>query len=684
MLLGLLLLYLAFVLFSNRALFFSAFDEPYWKDRFEHSQWSLPLSSRVIGDDGLYLYEGYRLIRGGNPVQSNAETPPLGKYFIGASVLTFRNGHIYGFITTSLLLAVFYALARRLTKHKLLSIAATLLLATDPLITDQFPLTMLDSLQALFLLGFLLVATHTPKRPGVHAFVLGVMLGGFSSVKFPALAPVVAAVGIVYLRMVHRRLRIVLPFIAGAAVVYLGSYLPYFLSGHTLLEWVRVQKWIVRFYYPTKLEPTYFSALINLLSGQYQNIFSREWSAAAHWSISWPAITVLAVTGGIRLFTDKRRRPEWIAAAGSAAGLLVFFCLIPFWTRYFVVLLPLLYLISTYALRKLNTKLVPAFMGVLLIGNAAAGIPSFFPTPEPTLRQIAFNWEHRYFRDIYQDIDPEGKTRLTRTAFYTTAMNAMYDAEIESVRIRLPDMSYSRFTQNQAVPVEVTYYTRSLGSFTETPVLHFRKTNGRWHLLWDWDLLIRDFHPELRLVTTVNPAKRGTIYASDKKPLAEDAMRPFIWITPGKVRAADEEEMLLLLEQLFDNRLTKLMINQRVVGNTLPDRPVPIGTITHASDDIRIAALRAYPAVTVTEALTRITYPNNVVDIGDVSNSVYPECCSHLYSTTTYDGISGVEKDKNDILKGLSGGSLVLTDADGSIVRTLLSPEKQNGSDTEP
>src|SRR3990167_8189705 len=136
--------HLALVLFTNRAVFFSKFDEVYWKDKYEHSQWKLPLSVRTLGDDGLYLYEGFRLIHGGDPTLLNAEVPPLGKYLIGLSILLFGNGHWYGFIVNASVIFLVYLLTKNMF--------VTALVATDPLITSQFPLTMLDSLQLMFLL----------------------------------------------------------------------------------------------------------------------------------------------------------------------------------------------------------------------------------------------------------------------------------------------------------------------------------------------------------------------------------------------------------------------------------------------------------------------------------------------------------------------------------------------------
>ncbi|MCL5435098.1 MAG: hypothetical protein M1405_01790, partial [Patescibacteria group bacterium] len=40
--------------YFNRNYFSEKYDVSYWKDRFEHSQWQLPLSNRIIGDDGLF------------------------------------------------------------------------------------------------------------------------------------------------------------------------------------------------------------------------------------------------------------------------------------------------------------------------------------------------------------------------------------------------------------------------------------------------------------------------------------------------------------------------------------------------------------------------------------------------------------------------------------------------------
>src|SRR5688572_26338485 len=124
LLIALLAVHLGLILYTNRALYTSRFDPVYWKDKYEQSQWKLPLSVRTLGDDGLYLYEGYRIVHGEDPTLLNAEVPPLGKYLIGASIVLFGNGHLYGFVILLLVLIAFYILATRLLNDITVALAA--------------------------------------------------------------------------------------------------------------------------------------------------------------------------------------------------------------------------------------------------------------------------------------------------------------------------------------------------------------------------------------------------------------------------------------------------------------------------------------------------------------------------------------------------------------------------------
>ena len=674
-----LLVHLGLIVWTNRALFTQRFDELYWKDKYEHSQWKLPLSQRTIGDDGLYLYEGYRLSDGADPTLLNAEVPPLGKYIIGASVRVFQNGHIFGILTYAAVLCVFFLLARQLLSSTAHAVLLTALLALDPLLTSQATLTMLDSLQLLFLLLFLLLLA---KR--AHPATLGVVVGLFAETKFGILAPILLGIGGFALWKEHKKIKPLLLFFFAAALSYVLPYLRFFTLGHSPLDWLKVQKWIVAFYAHGNLTPTMGAAAAALLWGHTQNIFSRLWEPILEWSPVWSVVTIASF--GALFFKrtpaqGQHARSAWTYVAACAILIFLFFLVIPFWTRYLLLLLPLLYLgFGALVHKHIHRRAGVALFGVLLAINAFSSLRILFPTPERTVGQFVYEWEHGFFQDMYETTTNEVKLQTTREAFRKVGLTAYHGGEIESVEIAIGQARWSHTQTRQEVPITITYITRNLGAFTEARLLPVVREDGRWRIPWQWPLLISGFTESARLTTVINPARRGSIVGSDNKPLAEDTSGYLVWVTPGEIDKTHEEELLATLETLFGGRMPKVALHQRIVGNSLPHLAIPIGVLPYPKTDPNVAILLAMPGASLTDALARVTHPNNVVDIGELKNSAFSECCSYLYTTTTYDGASGGEKERNAELKGYNGGRLVLMNKDGGTIRIILEKEKLDGT----
>lgn len=674
-----LFLHFALILFTNRVLFLSRFDETYWKDRYEHSQWKLPLSTRTLGDDGLYLYEGYRLIRGGDPTVSNAEVPPLGKYVIGLSILLFGNGHAYGFLVTAAALFTFFLLAKTVLKSAGLTLAATTLVALDPLITSQFTLSMLDSLQLWFAtLTLLLVAWNRP-------FLAGLGLGFFSQTKIPVFTPALFSVGVWVFWQHATRLRSVVAFAAGTVLAYLLPYASYFRLGHSLSDWLTVQKWIINFYRMSSLAPNRASILSALIIGRVQNLFTHRWDTINEWSPLWPLITLGGVAGFTGALTKVKSAAfrRVVPICGFTFFALLVYSLIPFWTRYLVMVLPFLYLGMLLFLRKrLSEQTVTLILTVCIIVNGAAASRTLFPTPQAVVAQFVYDWQNGFFSDMYEHLSPATKT-VSREAFHRFGRELYVQGEIESVAIDVVKPQWSRWRSPQTVKVAVTYVTRHLGPFTEEKTLPVVKESGRWRIPWQWDLLITGLKEQYQLHTSVIPAKRGSILASDKTKLGEDVESYLIWVTPKLVDPSREESMLKLLESLFDHRVTAVALHQRLVGNSIPDIPIPLGVVQKPLEEEDRKELLRYPGLALTPHLGRRHRPSTIVTVGDVWNSQYFECCSLLYTTTTYDGKDGVEKERNSELKGYNGGKLVLRDAHGKIIRTILDLPKRDGKDVQ-
>lgn len=683
---ALLATYIVLIIYANRALLTTKFDQGYWQNRYEQSQWRLPLSDRVIGDDGLYLFEGYRLIHGGDPTSANAEMPPVGKYFIGASILLFGNGHIYGLLSTTLLLIATYLLAKTLLKETFPALLTTTLLATDPLITNQFTLTMMDALQATLMVAYLTLIfrlSSIQKNKGMLIVFSGVILGLFSATKLPVLTPLVLATGLWYIWVETKKVRYAGLLLLGTIAGYVLPYTVYFLRGNTIIDWLKIQKWIITFYRQSNIPPTWGSSITTLLTGSYQNLFSHLWERAGEWTPVWGVFFLMALAFGVLWIRNRKKYLSMTLTLGLLFTIIGVFAIIPFWIRYLVVVLPLLYIAGTALLTRLTPKMQFLCITVFLTVNIVASLHVLFPPATATVNQFIYHADHRLFADLYEDLTLDAKRNWSREEFARTGLTAMADGEIEHIEIKPVDVTpYGRLSSPQYLTADATFYTRRLGSFTRKISVPFVREDNRWRIPWRWDMLIPDFSSDTKLETIVDEARRGSIVGSDKKPLAEDIRGVIAWVTPGAM--PEEEKVIALLETVLDGRIPKVAIHQRIVGNVLPNTPVPIGTIPHPIDDPNIVALSGLSGVTLTPAYTRITYPNNVVDIGSLENTAFSECCTYLYSTTNYDGISGVEKIKNAELKGTNGGTLVIKNREGFIIDTLIAVTKKDGTNEQP
>ncbi|MFZ5845392.1 MAG: glycosyltransferase family 39 protein [Patescibacteria group bacterium] len=676
---------LTLILYTNRALFFSKFDAVYWKDKYEHSQWKLPLSVRTLGDDGLYLYEGWRLIHGEDPTTLNAEVPPLGKYLIGATLLSFGNGHWYGFFTTLLAVASLGLLAAALFKNTAWALVAAALFLLDPLLANQFTLTMLDSLQLLFaiLCFWALHRIMTHPRPGWERLVfLGVTFGLFAATKAPIFSPFLGLVVTGFLWLKTRRPIFILIFAGSAALTYLIPYLPYFLLGHSLREWLGVQKWIWEFYRHVSVAPNWGSAITTLLFNRYQNLFSGAWETAAEWSVIWPAIAIMSLTGLVS-YRRQSKNLTGLAIASFSILALVFLSVIPFWTRYLLMIVPFLYLGATFWLRRLSPALASLIISLLLVLNFLSSIPILFPTPEASVKQFIYDWRYGFFRDMYEQLTRGTRAKMDRQSFHRFGLKTFNEAQIEAVAIDLVAPRFGRWANQQVIKLRITYFTRDLGPFSEEKELTVIKEDGRWRIPWQWDYLIGGLSPETHLETTLIPAKRGAVIASDKIRLAEDVPSVLIWVTPGEIDKSREEAMFKKIEGLFEGKVAAIALHQRTVGNTLADLPMPLGVVPFSPDPKLLQELKSFPGIKLTPKATRIYRPSTTIDVGRMANSQYFECCSLLYSTTTYDGTRGMEKEKNDLLKGYYGGTLVIKDQRGNVIRTIFDLPKQDGRDVQ-
>ena len=677
---------LLFTFYSQRGYYTQTFNADYWKDKYDQSPWQLPLSTRPVGDDGLYLYQGHAMMHGADPSLLSAEVPPLGKYLIGFFTVFLRYPALYGIFVGALTLFVFYFLCQRILKSTNWSLFTTLLFALDPLFINQWHLTMLDNLYLFFILLVFLLLTFIPNSSKNKTILLtsaiGLALGLMAETKAPLFVPHLFLItGFVLFK--YKKIRYSLFVAAGFVAGYLLPYTYYFYLGHSFAEWVQVQKYIVRFYIDGSLQANYGSALTALMTGYIQNLFSHEWNRISEWSPAWILFTVSSF-GIIFLSLLKTKKklsfPNelkiWVVLST------VTLCVLPFWSRYLLIILPFLILCFSFALKSTKVKIVSK--GLVTFSAVLSLITFFlflFPTPKNAATQFQYNLEHGFFSDIYFSTNNLDRKNLGWQEFNKKGLTLLEEGEIEKIKMSHINTHWSRFKARQNLPISLTFTTRHLGSFMSASTMTFVKDSGVWKIVWEWDDFIKGASQDSHLLTKTDEARRGSLLNSNGVVLASDLEGTLISVIPNKLDQSRENELFSLLQNLFPKKIGTVFLNQRIRFNRSGNLPISIGVLSHNPDQKLLDTLTSFPGVILEPHFTRMTNAKEAPqEIGILTNSLYEECCSYNYTTTSYDGTTGLEKKYNKELKGINGGSLKLIMPDGT-QKILIERVKRDGKD---
>ncbi|HWY80128.1 MAG TPA: hypothetical protein VNW29_07260 [Candidatus Sulfotelmatobacter sp.] len=369
------ILQLFFRIYSYRNDYLTQYNASYWKERFENSQWSNKpacsnldphvnpytciwddrwyenhkndlnaqyLKKNSIGDDGLYTYAGWAYIHGKDPTTLNAEIPPFGKYLIGLSEIIFNNQNIFALISSLFVLVAFYLLNTVLFKDKVLAFIPVVLFSFDPLFYTQLNTTMLDALYLGLL--FLIFYFFLRRQFIVSAIFLGLMTATKSPVSTFVLISLVTLFYIFLTKQKHV-LKQYFVSLSVAIIVFILTYLKYFLEGHSLKAFLGVQKWIITFY---------LHGAKGSLITPWEMIITGKWHTwwgtyipFSLWHVGWWLITPLSM---LAIYIMIRRR-HTRSMSLIAIWLIAYFSmlsLIPTWPRYLLLVLPFMYNFSIW------------------------------------------------------------------------------------------------------------------------------------------------------------------------------------------------------------------------------------------------------------------------------------------------------------------------------------------------
>lgn len=308
-----------------------------------------------IPDEFVYSFAAGSLLKGVSPILVNPETPPLGKYLIGLSIIIFNNEHTLTLFFGIGSLFILYFISKQVFSSSLLALLPVSLLSFEPLFLNQLRITpLLDIVQLFFLLCFFLFFNiANGKKNYLRYFILAnIMLGGFISVKYFGVGVTVfgAVIVVLLLRKEFKRIIYYLVTSVIAPIILLAMYIQVLLSGYTLSAFLGIQKWIFFYNQGHVTKPFTFFPLF--LINRWYAWWNDSILSDAQWQITWPLsfislVFVLWIYIRYAAFRNKALDIilTWVVLY---IGLLQIGYVS---ARYFVLLLPPLFIVMIFGLR---------------------------------------------------------------------------------------------------------------------------------------------------------------------------------------------------------------------------------------------------------------------------------------------------------------------------------------------
>ena len=306
-----------------------------------------------VPDEVVFSYAGGKLIRGENPILIIPDAPPLGKYLIGLSTVIFNNDSIATLLSAVLSLVVLYLLSFQIFKNKTIALLPAFFLSFEPIFKNQLIYTpLLDIFQLVFILScfYFFNKGVMGKKMFLYFALASIFLGLFIATKFFVTGFVIIASFFMVLlynkdMKIMFKLALTLPI---SLFILLASYLRVFAFGYPLNKFLGIQKWVFLYHNSFLILPFSVWPLL-LLDKWYVWFGDKSVISDGQWSITWPIITIASIITII--FYLLKKVPKNINLEIVIAWFVLYILFMStgqVFSRYFVILIPFLYIISVY------------------------------------------------------------------------------------------------------------------------------------------------------------------------------------------------------------------------------------------------------------------------------------------------------------------------------------------------
>jgi len=329
---------LGIVLWNLRWTLVYKFDSTYWENYYYESQWNVANSKRVIPDEGVYRYIGYRLVNGENPFNIDYWVPPFGKYWYGFGAKYLNNPYLISIGWYLISIALMALIANMVVKDREKKWMMIYLMAFNPLVVFQISQTMLDLPQMVCFLAQAVFLLRFEKNKKIYEVILaGLFLGLMAGTK-PAYF--VSMIGLVDLWWIYKfgGIRKILFFIGSVVMGYLVAYTCYFVAHPNPVPFIRLHDKIIAFQKGNGGSHDVFNIFRTIFLNRYKGFWigGREITMEG-WSPLLPIGLITMIVGFIK---QKNIQLKYFGLVGM--GYILMNLTIDFWPRYLVLLVPIL------------------------------------------------------------------------------------------------------------------------------------------------------------------------------------------------------------------------------------------------------------------------------------------------------------------------------------------------------
>ncbi|MEP6693481.1 MAG: penicillin-binding transpeptidase domain-containing protein [Chloroflexota bacterium] len=326
-------------------------------------------------------------------------------------------------------------------------------------------------------------------------------------------------------------------------------------------------------------------------------------------------------------------------------------------------------------------SLIPLLYAALSVATACEALP---PSPDPVAKAYAEAWTKSNYQEMWDLLTDESRQRIGSEGFIERLPRIAQEMTLLTLEAktgpstRQTAANGSPDPRNATVPLDVTFHTSRVGTFTRSTTLSLvlvgDKDKAAWRIAWSPEAIL----PKLtvgRLVRMTRVAtSRGRIIAREGTELATFIDGASVGVVPGQMRS--EDGLATSLAPILGLRPDeiKAKLHQSWVRD---DTFVPIRTLAGAS----LTAAR--PTLAVIEGVqlqpTRVrSYPTGLASqtLGYLSEATDAEAQKRTARGVQSGDLigkanSGLEDTLDNVLGGTYGWRLAIIEPNGDVAELL-------------